>query len=112
LALCERYYFKTFPQATAPAQNTGSSIGALFGGPSVNNIGFIATQKFSQTMRAAPTVITYSPGEASANWQDQGGAIPTATVLNAAECQVSIRGTTSTLAGGAHSIHVAAGAEL
>jgi hypothetical protein len=109
---CQRYFFKTFAQGTAPAQNVASSDGALFGGPSVSNISFIATQVFPVTMRGAPTVTTFSPNAASANWTDQGGAIPTVAVLSGGQAAVSIRGTTATSPGGAHSIHLTASAEL
>ena len=112
LALCQRYYTKTFNIDVAPVQNTGSSSGAIFGGPSVNNIAFSAVWFFPVRMRDTPTVVTFSPGAASANWQEQSGAIPTASLLATGTSGVSIRGTTSTSAGGAHSIHATAVSEL
>jgi len=112
LALCQRYYAKTFPFATAPAQNTASDLGAIWGGPSVTDVAFITTWVFPVRMRVAPTLTTFSPNAASSNWSDQGGKIPTVVGLGIGDSAVSLRGTTATSAGGAHSIHATAVAEL
>ncbi len=69
LALCQRYFFKTFPLATTPAQNTGSSLGALTYSVAVAAL----TQDsvalpFPVQMRVAPTITFYSIGAATTAW--------------------------------------------
>lgn len=112
LALCLRYYAKTFPYDTAPAQNSGSKLGAVAQHGAAANQSFIADWRLPVVMRAAPTVVTYSPDAANANWGVQGGAIPTATVVQVGDNAVSITGTTSVFAGGSYHIHATATAEL
>lgn len=64
LALCQRYYTKTFPIGTTPAQNAGR-IGALFiVAASTGNFAF--DWPYPVLMRATPTVITYNPQAANA----------------------------------------------
>jgi hypothetical protein len=63
LALCQRYYQKTFAYGTAPANNAGQA-GALFifGGGSGNQNSYQGQRwYFPVTMRAAPSVATYNP---------------------------------------------------
>jgi hypothetical protein len=86
LALCQRYYYKTFPQATAPAQNTTVYSGAI------NYVAVLAGANymsapvfFPVVMRATPTTITfYNPGAANAKWKngssgsDSGNAVTNA----------------------------------
>lgn len=73
LQLCKRHYQKTFPYATAPAQNAGLA-GSL---ATVS----IATQRLSMfwnyafEMRATAAVTTYNPSGASANWLDNTGTV-------------------------------------
>jgi hypothetical protein len=69
LISCQRYLRKSFPQATAVAQNAGVA-GAItiknpiaLGDPSE----FIP---FSPTMRTTPAITTYNPSAANANWRD------------------------------------------
>jgi hypothetical protein len=67
LAKCQRYYFKTFAQGTAPAQNVGEDTGELkwiCTGSSPYRI--TVTYPFPVTMRATPTVTTYNPAAANA----------------------------------------------
>ena len=111
LALCQRYYQKTFPLATVPASNLGTA-GAVFGSSSVNNVSFTVTRAFLVQMRAAPTMTYFSPNQAGSNWSEQSGFVPTVADLGATDSSVSIRATTSIAAGGAHSIHFTAAIEL
>lgn len=66
LALCQRYYQKSFPMATAPATGAGTTGAAHFrqqGGaasPAMCNV------SFNQRMRVAPTMVLYNPVTASA----------------------------------------------
>ena len=111
LALCQRYFQKTFDQSVAPAQNAGSS-GGLTASGSVANVSFNANWWFACPMRAVPTIVTFAPDQASANWSDQGGARPTAAVTSIGQASVGIRGTTSVLAGGFYVIQATASAEI
>ena len=80
LSLCQRYYETSFPIGTAPAQNTGASGHTLFAGNSDG--GSIAVYKgFMVSKRAAPTVVTYNPSAANANFSN--GGTPITIVLDA-----------------------------
>lgn len=69
-------YQKNFPIGTAPAQNAGVSAGY--------NVYHVTATGESGTfslyiplpiqMRATPTIVTYNPGAANANWRDITGA--------------------------------------
>lgn len=111
---CQRYYFKTFDQATAPAQNVGAGSvgGALRGSSSATNVQFIASMSFPVAMRAAPTITTFSPDSATANWSDQGGVRAVLTSSGSGQNAFNCIGATTVLAGGAYGIHVTASAEL
>lgn len=70
LAKAQRYYSKTFSQGTAPAQNVGS-IGGAFSAVGVNTtLGPGGMWVYPTVMRAAPTVVTYNPFVADANWRN------------------------------------------
>lgn len=64
---CLRYYQKTFPIATAPAQNAGRS-GAweFFQNRASSTATVSAPRLFVVPMRAVPTVVTYNPSAANA----------------------------------------------
>ena len=111
LMLCQRYFQKTFDQSVAPAQNAGGS-GGLTAPGSVTNVSINASWWFACPMRAVPTVVTFAPDQASANWSDQGGTRPTAAVTSTGEASVGIRGQISVLAGGYYIIQATASAEL
>jgi len=68
LALCQRYFQKTFLQGVTPAQNAGQ-LGALFYRASLATaVSFAAYYKYAVVMRASPAVTFYSTSEASALW--------------------------------------------
>jgi len=74
LALCQRYFCKTFSTGTAPAQNTGYT-GAL-GAIAINagaSTALWAHFQFPSEMRAVPTITTFSPTAANANWYSPAG---------------------------------------
>jgi hypothetical protein len=111
LLLCQRYFQKTFNQNVAPAQNAGFD-GNLTASGSVTNVSINASWWFTCPMRAVPTVITYAPDQASANWSDQGGSRPISTVTTFGQSSIGIRGQFSVLAGGYYGIQATASAEL
>ena len=66
LALCQRYYCKSYDTATAP-QTTSNSDGAVtVQGTSIPNNNAVASVQFPVTMRARPTVTVYSWTSATA----------------------------------------------
>lgn len=75
LALCQRYYAKTFPIATAPVQNVGNFDGAityLCTNTGVVNQG--ATWKFTINMRDIPSVTFYNPKAAATTFYNNTAA--------------------------------------
>jgi len=74
LAACQRYFYKTFPQATTPAQNAGTTgciqvpqvvTGAT--NQAVTNV------RFPVTMRATPTITIFNPSAANAQFRNGNG---------------------------------------
>ena len=110
LALCQRYYCKTFNQGTAPAQNIGTA----------GSIGFVsqavqlwdAMWRYPVEMRTAPsTVTTYSTNAASANWSTNTDT-PTASIVASGSAGLICRATTPGAAGRGYNIQISAEAEL
>ena len=77
LVRSQRYYQKSFPQATAPAQNSGAVAGALSTRVTTGGTAGISTiaQPFAVVMRSAPTMTSYNPSAANANWRDASASI-------------------------------------
>lgn len=87
LHLCNRYYWKTFPTGTAPAQNTGTVAGSITYITVAGGVNFYGPQIYYPTaMRISPTITTYSPSDASAKWFNASRALVSgaATTFNAA----------------------------
>jgi len=67
LAACQRYYQKSFPQATAPAQNAGKTgvvyFAQVVAGAVNQTVGGV---RLTIIMRTTPTVTTFNPDAASA----------------------------------------------
>lgn len=116
LGRCQRFYQKSFPIATAPAQNAGVT-GAIcvknpiaLGDPSVY-------VDFKVTMRATPTVTTYNPSAANANWRnvtagsDSTVSVDPATAIGDNGFLIATSGTVTTL-GDVLAIHYSATADL
>jgi len=112
LQLCQRYFAKTFPQATAPAQNAGTS-GSLYTVAMVTNFPVTVTWNLPVTMRAtAPVITSYNPSAANANWS-ANPASPVPTVANTSDSSVTISSTSAnTSAGSGYYIHATASARL
>ena len=112
LGMCQRYYEKSFPYATAPAQNVGSVLGAAYATGQVLNQGFSSHVNFAVAKRAAPTITTYAPDAASANWTTVAVVTPTAGTANIGDSGFAVTGSTAVTAGQFYSIHWQANAEL
>jgi hypothetical protein len=110
LALCQRYFCKTFDYGTAPAQNLGTNGSINF----VSQAAQIwdAMWRFPVEMRVTPTTVTtFSTNAASANWSTNTDT-PTASVSVIGAAGLSIRASTPGAAGRAYFIHATASAEL
>jgi hypothetical protein len=109
---CRRHYRKSFPQATAPAQNVGSTVGATFVVSDVASAVFGTRVEFDTSMRAAPTITTYNPSAANANWRDTtNSADRTVTVSDQSESGFVVTGAAGA-AGASNYIHWQASADL
>ena len=111
LGMCQRYYEKSFPYATAPAQNTGVTLGAAYATGQVVNQAFSTSVTFAVAKRAAPTITTYAPDSATANWS-LNTTTPTAATANIGDSAFAVTGSTAVTAGNGYSIHWQAVAEL
>ena len=110
LALCQRYYVKTFPVGTTPAQNAGYD-GALSFVSQAAQL-WDAMWRFPVNMRIAPTTVTtYSPNAASSNWSTNSDS-PAASIPNNGSTGLVIRATTPAAAGRSYAIQASASAEL
>lgn len=116
LALCQRYYEKSFPLATAPAQNAGITgilrFAATRAGASTN---YASTFPFKVTKRASPTLTTYNYNAANAQVYDIDAATDcSGTVIVGYEWAffVNCAGAAGTAVGNRLAVHWSAEAEL
>jgi hypothetical protein len=112
LVMCQRFYRKSFPYATAPAQNAGI-VGAMNVQTQTGATGTFGAQvQFGASMRIAPSLTTYNPSAANANWRDTtNSADRTVAVGTVSESGFPITGA-SAVAAANHAIHWQADAEL
>jgi hypothetical protein len=118
LALCQRYYEKSFPQTTAPASSlsgNGSTISAATkASTGVNQL--IPSINFKVTKRVTPTTVTsYSPTVAGAQaYNTAAGACSATALYIASDTNISFTftGNVGGLVGDITQIHWAAEAEL
>jgi hypothetical protein len=81
LALCQRYFEKSFNQETAPAQNVATTAGCLSYGLQAASTQFIgASAYYAVVKRIAPTVTVYNPYAAGSGWSAVGSGNYTASV--------------------------------
>lgn len=112
LAQCQRHYCKTFPQATAPAQNTGVTAGAISFAALVSSVLHETNWFMPVTMRDTPhTITTYSPNAALSHWSTNS-VTPTASIGASGPSCISIKALGTITAGLSHTIHATADARL
>jgi hypothetical protein len=118
LALCQRYFWKSFPYGTAPAQNAGGN-GALsfIAGKAGANIEHSPSWLFPVPMRVVPTMTYYNPSAANANVRDQTASADCSAavtdVVSESEIQIyALTGNASTVVGNLLLIHATAAARL
>jgi hypothetical protein len=120
LALCQRYYVKTFPQATAPAQNAGYTASCLVWSSTGSNnaYGSQVQWRFPVTMRAAPSITYYNPAASNANARNSAIAADmsiSSTPIGAISSDTSMQFTavdTTSAPGQASEVHVTANADF
>jgi hypothetical protein len=69
LTLDQRYYVKTFPQGTKPAQSAGVAGSLCVQNPIANGQPSIYWP-FIAPMVSSPSITTYNPSASNANWRD------------------------------------------
>ena len=75
LAMCQRYYIKSFPQATAPAQNAGGQGAVYFPQIITGAINqTLGAVRFPVVMRTSPTITTFNPSAANAQVRNVNNA--------------------------------------
>ena len=113
LALCQRYFCKTFPQGTAPAQAAALAGCLSVGGFSGQGASLCAvTWRYPATMRTTPTLTSYAPLISGSGFRDSGGSLVGATIDFIGDYQSTIYNTSSLGGNLRLDIHVAASAEL
>ena len=112
LALCQRYFAKSFPYATAPAYNAGTS--NAISGPAASNTAYdnILQWWLTVKLRASPTGTLYNPYASNSNFASSGSNGPAATLYSSGENNVSIRDNGGGAQGTNLQIHATADAEL
>jgi hypothetical protein len=115
LALCQRYYEKSYNQSTTPGTITQSGMSFVFSG-GVGGVSQIVIPTFYKVIkRATPTVVLYSPSTgAIGNMRDFGGLADRAASANAnsGESVMQVQNDASTSANAQHGVHYTASAEL
>jgi len=105
LALCQRYYEKSFPQATAPVSNNGEKGSQLYVHSSDGG-SLAGFTPFKVTKRASPTITGYNPSAANANFSN--GGTPNFHVVD----ETGLGAYTTTLTGARATINWTAASEL
>jgi hypothetical protein len=112
-ALCQRYCVKTYDLGVD--QGTVTDVGALVDvSPGAANNDVQATWNLPVSMRAVPSVTTYSTGTGTqGKWtRDSDGVEINSQILSAGQNSISIDNTETTLSESRHRIHAIAKAEL
>jgi hypothetical protein len=107
--LLERYYWKSFALATAPAQNVGAATGALTGPVTVAGATALAWRlsvRFPRRLRVAPSaavtgITTYSPNAATAQPADLTVPVAMTAVSTSDNTEDGVNVTATGGAGGA-----------
>lgn len=113
LRRCQRFYWKSFAMATAPAQSAGTTNAITTrsrNGTGAGGVGTIVA--FPGRMFAAPSVTTYNPSAANANWRQSGGSDSAVVVDNISDWGVSLENNDAVTFNIKCQIHVTAEAEL
>jgi hypothetical protein len=114
---CYRFYRKTFPDGTAPAQNSATAGRSQYTSP-VAGVALITLLwwQFGTPMRAAPSVTAYNPGAANAQARNESvSADCTSTGVDSQSvdsCRIFTQLPAATAVGHTITLHLSADAEL
>lgn len=111
LDLARRYYTKTFPYATVPAQNAGVS-GQLSQYEIVANTIQNYIWQVPVSLRASPNLVYFNPIAANNQWSAGGQAAATGTGGSVDRISIGFGAPPTLAAGAITSLHVTADAEL
>jgi hypothetical protein len=113
IALCQRYFCKTFGINVAPASAAGQE-GALFAGRSyaASTTVYVVNWQYPANMRIAPIVTTFNPSAAGSGWFDEGGTSVAATAGNIATNGAIIYNSANCVINRNAGIHATANAEF
>lgn len=109
LGMLLRYFWKTFPIGTKPAQSTGSALGAISIVTQVLSVAEGVWVDFPVPMRAAPAITFYGPATGDSKWSDTG-ASSTANIGQAGF--LAIKAAVATAAGTTVQVHAIADARM
>jgi len=114
--LCQRYYEKTFPLATAPAQNAGVNGAFIYLASFAGANNEFAYAQLKEEKRAAPTITFYNPSATNAQVRDIStttdcSSTGTQTIV-ATSFAILATGNASTVVGSLLKVHFTADAEL
>jgi hypothetical protein len=118
LALCQRYFEKSFNQATAPAQNAGFNIGELqfTSGRAASDNVWSPSVVFAVTKRAVPSVVLFNPAAADGNIRDfvANGNFSSSSINSVGTSGLNVYGLSNagTSVGNVLGVHWTASAEL
>jgi len=115
LALCQRYYQKTYAQSATPGSITSGQSGALWSSvATTNSYPQIGYWSFPVTMRATPTVVLYNPNTgAVGSFIGDSATFANASVGAAGERGISAFGSNVSVGTSVFvSVHATASAEL
>lgn len=117
LALCQRYFWKTFNQGVTPVQNVGSGVGAITYRTAVAGaVAHGARVPFPVPMMTVPTVVTFNPNIANANWRNftlaADSGVPAVTANGDSSIFIDNPQVAGDAAGNLQILHVTAMAEL
>lgn len=111
LAECQYLYRKTFPYATAPAQNAGNT-GAVVVYTGTGVTGVVGATVSYQPMRIAPTVTSYNPGAANANVRDTTNSADRTITVDTASDNSFPFSFAASVAGATNRVHFAMDASI
>lgn len=115
-ALCQRYFQKSFPYDTTPAQNAGASGAAQIVSQVTASIGMAIVDHFIATMRDVPaSLITFNPSAANGevrNINDATDDTGASASANNRFISITFAANAVNTAGDVHRVHWTASAEL
>ncbi|MBU7316236.1 hypothetical protein [Paenibacillus oleatilyticus] len=113
LALCQRYFCKTFPYSTPPANNAGR--GGALGVRLAGSTEPIVRWQYPVPMRISPSFVLYSPqGGTTGQWRNDYNSTSSANAMpfSGSEKSAGIGNSEFSLPAGYYEIHAVADAEI